>query len=155
MRRGILGSPPVVLVGLLVLGCGSGPSVASAPTPTARLDADVVGYWQNSNPRFANNWWVITETSGINYGVNRQTGTCIRGDVEILGPETIHLTFGTGGTVQLDLNTGPTRQEPLPQEEGHLMFLSEDGGVALHHRIRRQRICLVDGQHIPDAPYPD
>ena len=130
------------------------PGVAPVPAPVELLDRDFVGFWQNSNPRFSTNWWVITEASASNYGVDEQTDTCIRGDAEIVGPATIRLTFGTGGTSRIELNAGPPAVPPA-RYEGRLVFLAENGGAALHHRIRRRDICFVDGQHLPGAPYSD
>ena len=136
-RRSLAGVP-AILGSLMVLGCGSRPAVT--PVPAARLDADFVGYWRNSNPRYLN-WWEITETHVINYGADPRTRSCVRGDAEVLGPETIRVTFGVTATAQLGL------------DDGRLVFILQNA-KDFHHRVRRRDICFVEGEHLPNAPYP-
>jgi hypothetical protein len=104
------------------------------------VDADFVGYWRNSNARYLN-WWEITETGVINYGADPRTRSCVRGDAEVLGPETVRVTFGDTATAQLEL------------DDGRLVFVLQNT-KAFHHRVRRRDICFVEGEHLPNAPYP-
>jgi hypothetical protein len=122
------------------------------------LDADFVGFWQNSVPRFSTNWWVLTESRAANYGRDPNTGACVRGDAEIVSSDAIRVRFGNGSgePVRIDLNVGGVNgQAPGPDDLGRLAFIQPDGSASLHHRIRRRDICLVNGVHLPDAPYPD
>ena len=135
-------------------GCGGGPS-PQPPTPgaTPTLDADFVGVWRNSNDQFRN-WWEISATRTTNYGINRETGSCIWGEAEILGSDSIRVTFGRIGEGRLAVNVGPNGQEPRPEDRGRLVIFVGNS-TSLHHRVPRRDICLIDGVHPPDAPYPD
>jgi hypothetical protein len=114
--------------------------------PGVKVGADFVGYWQNGIFPAIRAWWEITDTSVINWGVDRRTLTCIRGDAEILGPETIRVAFGVEGTSRMDLD-----------DAGQLVLRSmPNGGPGTGHvRVRRGQICLIDGTHLPGAPYPE
>ena len=116
------------------------------PDADVRVNADFVGYWQNVNYPRVRAWWEITETSVVNWGVDRRTLTCIRGDADVLAPDLIRVAFGNEGTPRMELD-----------EAGQLVFRSSpnSGPGSGHVRVRRSQICFVDGGHLPGAPYPE
>lgn len=141
------------IVGLAASGCATAPAIPPAQAVTPHLDPNFIGVWRNSNDRFRN-WWGITETRATNYGVDREAGTCLRGDAQILGPDSIRVTFGRTGEGRLALNVGLNGQEPRPEDRGHLVIFV-GGSASVHHRVPRRDICLIDGVYLPNAPYPD
>jgi hypothetical protein len=123
-----------VIAALHLLGC------STAPTHTQGIDPQFHGIWTNVNPDFFN-WWEITSTLVVGYGIALENGKCSSNQAQILSENRIDVSFGNAAIVEMRI---------LDEQ---LLFVA-DPATAYHKRVPREDICRKsDGTYFEGAPY--
>jgi hypothetical protein len=124
-----------VLVAALAVACTS----ARHPAPPPALSPQFYGVWVNVG-RQAHNWWEISSTDVVLYGVD-SAGRCDSTHAVVVDSEEAEVRFGT------------TTAGSLHLQGDLLMFMTEAGQVALHQRADATAICRKpDGTYAEGAP---
>jgi hypothetical protein len=120
------------------VGCGC----ASNRSHTPVLAPAFYGTWTNVNPRYYN-WWVISASGAVAYGIALNRGKCGAYSATVVDPEHINVTFGNSGKVHLRIS-----------DNGLLVF-ENVSATAYHKRVEPESICeRADGGYFEFAPHP-
>ena len=125
------------MVFLLLVGC-----VTTKPQQTV-LAPRYYGIWVNVIPSY-HNWWQISASGAVNYGVALDGGKCAPRLATVRGANQIDVTFGNSGNVYLRLGEGDL-----------LLFEGDSSHFSLHKRVEASDICRKsDGSYFEGAPFP-
>jgi hypothetical protein len=122
---------------LLLVGC-----VATNSRQTA-LAPRYYGVWVNVIPSY-HNWWQISASGAVNYGIALDGGKCAPRSATVLATNRIDVTFGNSGILYLRLAEGDL-----------LLFEADASHFSLHRRVQASDICRKsDGTYFEGAPFP-
>ena len=124
---------------LALIGASAGCVEARYTTPV--LARRYYGTWENIVPRYLN-WWVISASGAVSYGIASESGRCVRSSAIVKAADAFDVTSGNSGRVTLRAVEG-----------GQLLLFQGDRGFALHRRVDASHICRKsDGTYREGAP---
>jgi len=132
---------PCSLIGIALCSVVSLLGGCAISKRTTSIGSQFYGIWENIDPRYFN-WWEISATRVVNYGIALREGKCRSDDAEIIAADVLNVPFGNAGTVHLGII------------DNKLIFVSPKG-VAQHKRVQPEAICRrPDGTYFDGAPHP-
>jgi hypothetical protein len=128
--------PASILVAAFAAACTG----TRHPAPPAPLSSQYYGVWANVG-RQSHNWWEISSTDVVLYGLDN-AGRCESVHGVVVDSEQSEVRFGT------------TTSGSLHLQGDLLMFMTDEGQVALHQRADSTTICQkADGTYAEGAPH--
>jgi hypothetical protein len=135
-------SIPVVRAASVLVAAAAAVACTSTrhPAPPPALSPQFHGVWVNVG-RQARNWWEISSTDVILYGID-SAGRCESTHAVVVDAEDAEIRIGT------------TTAGSLHLQGDLLMFMTDSGQVGLHQRVDATAICRKpDGTYAEDAPH--